>query len=149
MDRRTAVQLVAVGALAPGYAQPLRFFTAEENVFLDQVMELIIPADSHSPGASAAKTSLFADWMVSHSSEKVQQEWRVGLRELREAAARSTPADALAAAAKAEAPFFTRLKEMTVDGYYTSEIGIHEDLNYQGNTYVPDFHGCDHREHQG
>ena len=149
MDRRTALQLVAVGALTPGHAQPLRFFTAEENAFLDQVMELIIPADSHSPGAHVAKTSLFADWMVSHGSEKVQQEWRTGLREMRDAAAQSSPAEALAAAAKAEKPFFTRLKDMTVDGYYTSEIGIHQDLNYQGNAYVPDFHGCEHPEHQG
>ncbi len=150
MHRRTALQLVALGALAPapGPAQALRFFTEEENAFVDELMELILPADGHSPGAHAAKVSLFADQMISHSSETVQREWREGLRELREVARRSSPAEALAAAAKAPTAFFTRLKDMTVDGYYTSDIGIHQDLNYQGNTYVVDFPGCSHPEHR-
>ena len=151
MDRRTALQLVALGALAPpqGSAEALRFFTPGENTFLDEVMELILPADSHSPGARAAKTSLFADWMISHSPEKLQQEWREGVSELQKAAAHSSVAQALAAAASKETPFFRRLKDMTIDGYYTSEIGIHQDLHYQGNAYVPDFKGCEHPEHQG
>lgn len=38
--------------------------------------------------------------------------------------------------------FFTTLKNMTVNGYYTSEIGIHQDLQYQGNTYLPAFPEC-------
>ena len=151
MDRRTALQIVAEGALAPAPAPaaPLEFFTPEENAFCDQLMELIIPADAHSPGARAAKVSLFADHMLAQAPEKVRQEWRDGLRQWKQAADRSSPAEALAAAARKQTPFFTRLKDMTVDGYYTSEIGIHQDLNYQGNAYVPDFHGCDHPEHQG
>ncbi|HZT31309.1 MAG TPA: gluconate 2-dehydrogenase subunit 3 family protein [Bryobacteraceae bacterium] len=163
MDRRTALHLVAIGALAPAgvdaqhvhaagsapaQSYQLRFFTPEENLFLDQIMELIIPADAHSPGAHAAKVSYFADWMISHSPEKLQREWRAGLRQLREEAANSSPAEALAAAAKGQTPFFTRLKDMTVDGYYTSQIGIHQDLNYQGNEYVVEFPGCTHPEHQ-
>jgi hypothetical protein len=31
---------------------------------------------------------------------------------------------------------------MTVNGYYSSEIGIHQDLEYQGNTYVAEFPEC-------
>jgi hypothetical protein len=44
--------------------------------------------------------------------------------------------------------FFVMLKSMTVDGYYTSEIGIHKDMQYQGNTYNPEYAGCTHPEHQ-
>ena len=44
--------------------------------------------------------------------------------------------------------FFVTLKSMTVDGYYTSEIGIHKDMQYQGNEYNPDYKGCTHPEHQ-
>ena len=151
MDRRTALQLVALGALNPpqGAAESPRFFSPEENTFLDEVMELILPADAHSPGARAAKTSLFADWMISHSPEKLQREWREGLRQLQRTAAQSSAAEALAAAAREKTPFFQRLKDMTIDGYYTSETGIHQDLQYEGNAYVPDFHGCEHPEHQG
>jgi hypothetical protein len=44
--------------------------------------------------------------------------------------------------------FFVRLKNMTVDAYYTSEIGIQKDLRYSGNQYVLKFEGCTHPEHQ-
>lgn len=40
--------------------------------------------------------------------------------------------------------FFLTLKQMTVDGYYSSEVGIHQDLEYQGNTYVAEFPGRTH-----
>jgi hypothetical protein len=37
---------------------------------------------------------------------------------------------------------------MTIDGYYTSKIGIHQELEYQGNTALAEFEGCTHPEHQ-
>jgi len=77
------MKIVALGALAPAAWYRIRqaadvpdlawaagdyrlqFFSEEENHFLDQLMEMIIPAEEHSPGASAAQVSLFADRMVS------------------------------------------------------------------------------------
>jgi hypothetical protein len=47
-----------------------------------------------------------------------------------------------------QARFFVAAKEATIDGYYTSAIGIHEDLQYQGNSYLLDFDGCNHDEHK-
>ena len=44
--------------------------------------------------------------------------------------------------------FFERLKSMTIDGYYTSSIGLHQDLAYEGNTAFPSYDGCTHPEHQ-
>jgi len=173
MRRRSLLQLISVSALSPGFealrameacraihagpAEPyqLRFFRPEENEFLDALMEMIIPADAHSPGAREAKVSLFADWMVSHDPAAVQQEWRTGLQRMNEEARNTSPADALAQAAAGEAHpesdlhrFFIRLKQMTVDGYYTSEIGLHQDLQYQGNDHLLKFSGCEHPEHK-
>jgi hypothetical protein len=45
--------------------------------------------------------------------------------------------------------FFVTLKRMTINGYYTSKIGIHQDLQYIGNEYLSDFQGCTHPGHQG
>jgi len=168
MKRRTAIKIVALGALAPKFdalgaavCHPvagtawsaadyeLRFFTKEENELVDQLMEMIIPADHHSPGAHAAQASLFADLMVATSRDAVKTQWRNGLRLMRQEGARSSLAAALSKASAHEgAPqtelerFFTTLKNMTVNGYYTSAIGIHQDLQYQGNTYLPAFPEC-------
>lgn len=37
--------------------------------------------------------------------------------------------------------FFSFLRKLTADGFFTSEIGIHY-LGYIGNTYVSEFPGC-------
>lgn len=179
MERRAAIKLITLAALAPklhGLEAPpepcpmpaaavaaaqssdykLQFFSEEENAFLDQLMEMIIPADSHSPGAHAAKTSQFADLMVSSSEDAVKQKWRDGIRSFQEEARKSSFADVLEkSAADEENPktdqerFFALVKAMTVNGYYTSKIGIEQEMEYIGNTYVGEFPGCTHPEHSG
>jgi hypothetical protein len=174
MQRRTALKIVALGALAPNvntlqaaHCHPeaatawspgtykLQFFTEAENHLLDRLMEMIIPEDSHSSGAHAAQVSLFADLMVSTSDNSTKAAWRNGLILMEHEAKDSSLADALAKAAEqSTAPgnvlgeFFLALKQMTISGYYTSEIGIHQDLEYVGNTYLLSFPGCNHPEHQ-
>ena len=44
--------------------------------------------------------------------------------------------------------FFVRLKTATIDGYYTSAIGIHQELRYKGNTVLAEFPGCTHPDHE-
>ena len=39
--------------------------------------------------------------------------------------------------------FFVELKRRTVKGYYTSRIGIHDDLQYKGNTMQEEYSGVD------
>jgi len=34
------------------------------------------------------------------------------------------------------------VKRATIEGYYTSAIGIHQGLQYQGNTALSEFPGC-------
>lgn len=178
MERRTAIKIVALGALArhvPALgaatehcAMPagtawsaaagnykLQFFTEDENALIDQLTELIIPADSHSPGAHAAQVSLFADLMIATGDDAARTQWRKGLAMIGEEAKKSSLSGALAQAAKLsetpsseEGQFFIALKNMTIGGYYTSEIGIHQEMGYIGNTYLPEFTGCTHPEHQ-
>jgi hypothetical protein len=38
--------------------------------------------------------------------------------------------------------FFVMTKRAAIQGYYSSEIGIHKDLRYKGNQVLPEFHGC-------
>ena len=173
MERRAVLKIVALAALSPklnalshdamrdmqaappAAAYTLQFFTEEESRLLDQLMEMIIPADDHSPGAHEARTNLFADLMVATGDPAVKKEWRDGIRLIREQAAGSSLAEALRrAAANEENPttdlerFFVLLKQMTVNGYYTSATGIHKDMEYVGNTYLAAFPECTHPEHQ-
>jgi hypothetical protein len=173
MERRAVLKIVAFTALsqklnalpcatmghmaaaptAPAYT--LQFFSEEESGLLDQLMEMIIPADEHSPGAHAAQTNLFADLMVATSDHAVKKQWQEGIRLMREEANRSSLSEAVQlAAANEENPtsdlerFFVILKQMTVNGYYTSATGIHQDMEYVGNAYLGAFPACTHPEHQ-
>jgi hypothetical protein len=176
MERRAVLKIVALTALsqklnalpgaamshmqaAPGAptatAYTLQFFTEEESRLLDQLMEMIIPADDHSPGAHEARTNLFADLMVANSSDAVKKQWQDGIRLIREQALVSSLTEALRrAAANEEDPktdlelFFVLLKQMTVNGYYTSATGVHKEMEYIGNSYLVAFPTCSHPEHQ-
>jgi Gluconate 2-dehydrogenase subunit 3 len=176
MERRAVLKIVALTALSqklnalPGAAMnhmqaapaaqsatayTLKFFNEDETRLLDQLMELIIPADDHSPGAHEAQTNLFADLMVASSNDAVKKQWQDGIRLIREEAVDSSLEEALRrAAANEENPktdldrFFVLLKQMTVNGYYTSATGIHKEMEYAGNTYLTAFPECTHPEHQ-
>jgi hypothetical protein len=41
-----------------------------------------------------------------------------------------------------EVRFFKQLKRLTIDAYYTSKIGILEELEYKGNIVLEEFVGC-------
>jgi hypothetical protein len=40
------------------------------------------------------------------------------------------------------ARLFRLIKNLTADGYYTSRVGLLEELGYRGNTYLPGFPEC-------
>jgi gluconate 2-dehydrogenase subunit 3-like protein len=149
---------------APESYKP-RFFNPAQVELLTQLSEMIIPADAHSPGAREAKASLFMDLMISHSDKDVQEFWNSGLKFVEAEAEKrfrrsflecgpSQQDEILTAMAAGEADpktplqqFFVRLKLMTIDGYYTSQIGIHRELQYKGNAVLAEFPGCRHTDH--
>lgn len=147
-------------------AEPLKFFNAAQMALVTTISELIIPTDDHSPGAKAAEVPAFIDLMVSESPAETKTLWRDGLSAMDKLSQakfsktfnRATPTQQIALLTEIsqneskpqtlEERFFKAIKSLTIDGYYTSKIGIHQELGYQGNTYVKEFKGCTHPEHQ-
>ena len=151
-------------ASVPGAASG-RFFNHQEMETIAAISDLIIPTDEHSPGARAAGVADFIDLMVNESSNETKALWREGLaavdrmsQQKFSAAFNQAGQEHQISLFKAisrnerrpktiEERFFVAIKGMTVDGYYTSAIGIHQDLQYKGNAYLKDFIGCTHPEH--
>lgn len=147
-------------------AAALKFFTAPQMSLIATISELIIPTDDHSPGAIAAEVPAFIDLMVSESPAEVKKLWTDGLTAMDSVARarnnaafnENSPAQQIAILTEIsrnemkpqtlEERFFKAIKNLTIDGYYTSKIGIHQELRYKGNTYLKEFKGCTHPEHQ-
>lgn len=141
-------------------APKLKALTAAQYATVDAFSEAIIPADAHSPGAKAARVADYIDLLLSESDASVRTAWTTGLTALDETAVarfkvpfvKLAPAqvnDLLTEISANEATpttpveqFFRTTKDATIRGYYTSEIGIHKDLQYKGNQYLPEFVGC-------
>jgi Gluconate 2-dehydrogenase subunit 3 len=164
-QKRTDPEM-AMDSSPQGVEKP-RFFTPTELATVTVIAELIIPADEHSPGATASSVPAFIDNMISESAEETQAFWRDGLAAVERlshelfgniftAVNPEQQANLLKSLARNERQpktiadrFFIAIKSMTVDGYYTSEIGIQQELRYKGNTYMREFIGCTHPEHMG
>ena len=162
--RIAAGAVAAVPAVAQGVAQratPL-FFTPAEFQMVDELTEIIIPADDHSPGARAAKVATYLDKSLAESFEaEPRQKFREGLKlvdklsgELHQKTfLESTPKQRVAVVAqmarnekkpkKPEEQFFVQLKASTAFAYYTSSIGIHQEMEYKGNTMQNEYAGFD------
>jgi hypothetical protein len=143
----------------------LAFLTAAQYASLDALTETIIPADDHAPGAREARVADYIDLLLSESDDQTQRTWTAGLalldvesrRRFKVPYAQLTTAQAtelLTPIARNEAEpkapleqFFKTTKEATIRGYYTSEIGIHKELEYKGNRVLGEFVGCTHPEH--
>lgn len=152
----TTLQLPAAENGAP------LFFTKKEFATLDTLTELIVPADDHSPGAHAAGVAAYIDRTVAEAFlPEDKTSWRKGLAAIDQQASSMYQASFLeinkdqqtkllhkiAAAEhdpKSEAEkFFTQLKETTAFAYYSSSIGIHQEMNYKGNVLLDQFVGYD------
>ena len=150
----------------PADEQVHRFFNAQEIATIATISGLIIPADEQSPGIDAAGVPAFIDLMVSESSAEVKRLWREGLTAIERMSQERFSTSFITAnsaqqltllraiskneynARSIEERFFVAIKGLTVDGYYTSQVGIHQELHYKGNAYLKDFVGCTHHEHQ-
>ncbi|BCS32815.1 hypothetical protein TBR22_A20380 [Luteitalea sp. TBR-22] len=154
----------AAGALArwqpsPGPYQPT-FFTADEHRLLEALSECIIPTTPRSPGARAARVAEFIDLVVAHGPGATQDDWRTQLAAFDatctrtaggpfatlDEAARRRVLDAVSARERAldgdDVRAFARVKQATIDAYYTSEIGLRQELGYLGPQMLATFPGC-------
>jgi gluconate 2-dehydrogenase gamma chain len=138
-----------------------RFLTPAEYEFVDELAEMIIPADSHSGGAKAAQVVAYVDQTLRESvDESRRSDFREGLR-LLDAMIRHRSGKSFVASSPEErtailtvlsnnissdlpeARFYREIRQLTIRGYYTSKIGIHDDLDYRGNTVIDEYVGCD------
>ena len=143
-------------------ATAARFFTPAQHALVDELTETIIPADGHSGGAKAAKVADYIDQFLRETYDATHRAlWREGLRLVdlmsRHYSGKSfvdaSPQDRISVlrvlsdnAEMTDLPevrFFVELKRLTVRGYYTSKIGIHDELEYKGNRILQEFVGCD------
>jgi Gluconate 2-dehydrogenase subunit 3 len=155
MDRRDVLKFAGgafvylqLPAAEPG--APL-FFTKDEFALLDKLTELLIPADEHSPGARGAGVAAFIDRSVAEAflpDEKTS--WRSGLAAVEKLLRAQQPVAVLANLAAHETDprtepekFFVQLKQATAFIYYSSSVGIHQEMGYLGNVVLPEFKGYD------
>jgi hypothetical protein len=138
-----------------------KILSAPQFATLERLVEAIIPADERSPGAKEARVADYIDLLLAESDRARVLQWFGGLAALdAEAAARfNAPFSRIAdgqmdailqdISRNERAPqsplelFFVMTKQAAVQGYYTSEIGIHQELRYKGNKFLREFVGCE------
>jgi gluconate 2-dehydrogenase subunit 3-like protein len=148
-------------AAASGRYSP-KFFPPDQYQTLRVLCETIFPADSDSGGAIEAAAPEFIDLLTSENSKyqlmlgggimwldstcndrygatfrncSLQQQ-----KEILDLIAYRKNADADPGLSQG-VTFFSLLRNLTADGFFTSEIGI-KYLGYEGNTVVREFRGC-------
>jgi hypothetical protein len=154
--------LAFTGIQKTAAAPALNVFTPAQYATVEVLVDAIIPTDERSPGAKEARVADYIDLLLSEQDD-AKAAWLAGLEALDAESTKrfSAPFAKLTAAqidtfltdisrnekepADKRTPletFFVTTKDATIHGYYTSEIGIHKDLHYQGNQYIPEFVGC-------
>jgi Gluconate 2-dehydrogenase subunit 3 len=130
-------------------------FTPEDIALLDEVSDTILPTTKKSPGAKAAKTGAFMALMVTDTySPEDQKVFRDGMVALDEASKKANAGATFVAATpeqrtallnlldkeqfdfqkeRKEQPqhYFRMMKELTMLGFFTSEIGATQALRYK------------------
>lgn len=141
-----------------------KFFTAHEFATVRVLVDILIPADERSGSATEAKVpefmdTLLADDSVSDKPRRIAMRGGLGWldREAHEryaksfvgctAGERTAIVDDIAWPAKATpalsqgAAFFSSFRDLTASGFWSSPMGV-KDLQYLGNTFVPEWKGC-------
>jgi len=164
---RAEADTQAVSAAAGASTWTPSVLTPRQDEAVIALTELIIPA-TDTPGAKAALVNRFIDHVLTTADPKDRSEFIHGLtwmddrcraRAGKDIGAASTaeltsvltPLAAEGAASADDAPgvaFFHAIKSMTITGYYTSEIGLRQELGDDGRMMLGAFEGCTHPEHQ-
>jgi hypothetical protein len=160
--RRDVLVQIAAATAASGVPAPLplgaqqayepqNLDTAQYRLLTTLVDRIIPPSET--PGAAAAGVDRLIDESLARSEER-RKTLRAGLQILEQGGFSKLDETAQLAllteyseATDARGEFFRVLKDMTVEAYYSTEIGLVQELGYQGNSYLREFPGCQHEEH--
>jgi hypothetical protein len=145
-----------------------KFFTAEQNELVATLAELILPA-TETPGARAAKVNEYIDLVLADETPEIQKEFLSGLGWMNSRSKGLFQKDFLQLSSgqqvellqrlsdgknvrpedKPGRQFFLDMRRRTVFGYYTSKIGIHQELEYKGKQPLAEWVGSPHPGHHG
>jgi hypothetical protein len=147
---------IGAGYRAPAPGAPLRVLTRYQGELLATLTELIIPA-TDTPGARAARVDAFIDGLLAdvftaeerdrfvagladvdararaaHGATFLETtpEQQVALLTVMQQEGRAASTPRRSGSGSQSRPFFPWLKELTLVGYYTSEIGASQELRY-------------------
>jgi hypothetical protein len=145
-----------------------KVFDAHQNETVVTISELIIP-QTDTPGAKATKVNEFIDLVLSDAQPAERKEFLRGLLWMDTRSKElfgtdfvsSSPQQQTALLTIVSSPgntssgdqlgreFFEAIKGMTITGYYTSEVGLKQELGEDGNLFFMEYPGCTHPEHKG
>jgi hypothetical protein len=164
--RQQAHAHVADAALAAQDWTPA-VLTPAQNEAVATLSELIIP-ETDTPGARATRVNRFIDAVLSRAPQPDREKFLRGLSWMDDRSrmlfkrdfVQASPVDQAAlltrladerndtADDRAGVEFFRTIKSMTIDGYYTTEVGLRRELGDDGRLFHAQFQGCEHPEHQ-
>jgi hypothetical protein len=160
---------VAAAASAQAAAAPFtpKALTKAQLETVATLAELIIPT-TDTPGARAALVDRFVDNVMASAEPADRERFLTGLawidtrstalygqpftgatpEQQTDLLTKLAPEDGHAAEDAPGAPFFKAIKQLTISGYYTTQIGLMQELGDNGQLFSPVFEGCTHKEHQ-
>ncbi len=144
-----------------------RVFDAHQNETVIVLSELIIP-QTDTPGARAARVNEFIDTVLADAEESERTAFLSGLSWMDSRSVELFGSDVIGASAEQQSAlltivsslhnrnlgdqpgrqFFEAIKRLTITGYYTSSIGMKEELGDDGSRFFPGYAGCTHPEHK-
>jgi hypothetical protein len=152
--RDVLVTITALAAPSSSPAQPI-CLSAPQLECVAALVDTIIPR-TETAGASDAGVPASIDRRLADNPQLAER-FRSGMKAL-DADAQSQFGVAFSSltaqqrtallAPRGDDPFFRLVKEMTVELYYTSKEGLADELGWHGNTFLTEFKGCTHPEHQ-
>jgi hypothetical protein len=166
VSRQQAHSHAAQTAMAAAKWTP-NVLNAHQNDTVVVLTELIIP-ETDTPGAKGTNVNRFVDSVLGEAKAEDRDRFLKGLSWIDERSralfgkdlTSATPADQTALLTRLsvqgnpdkEEPigreFFEVIKGMTIDGYYTTEVGLRKELGDSGQLFQAVSQGCDHPEHQ-
>jgi hypothetical protein len=156
-----------VVAAAEAAAWAPKVFDAHQNETVVVLSELIIP-QTDTPGAKAAKVNEFIDLVLDDAAASDRKQFMKGLTWVDGRSQELFGTDFVSAVPEQQTAlltiisspnnkafedqvgvdFFKAIKGLTITGYYTSEIGMKQELGDDGQLFFLEFPGCTHPQHK-
>jgi hypothetical protein len=157
----------AVAAAAEAAPWAPKVFNAHQNETVVLLSEMIIP-QTDTPGAKAAKVNEFIDLVLDDANETERKQFLNGLSWMNGRSQELFGTDFVSAAPEQQTAlltivaspknkafedqvgidFFKAIKALTITGYYTSEIGMKQELGDDGQLFFLEYPGCTHPQHK-